>query len=117
MVHRRYSDFQALEDAIQSSEVQGMTTRLPKRRFWGNYDSQFLERRRTDLEAYLQALLAHDVLCEDTFVLDFLGARTNMGASYDSFGFAMRSGKYKVKAHRNSEIRDDMECHSVCSVM
>jgi len=120
MVHRRYSDFVALEEAVASRDVKGMERRLPRRRFYGNYDAAFLERRRADLEAYLQALVGHAVLAEEPYVLDFLGARSNLGAdpSYDSFGFVMRSGHHKgiqLKTQRHSEYKDDVDC--ACALM
>ena len=130
MVHRRYSDFCALDDACGDVAGARDRKRLPRRRYFGNFDSGHLEQRRADLEAYLVALVDHEVLSREPFVLDFLGARTNLGStdpSYDSFGFVMRSGHHKhpiklmtqrsLNTQRTSEAREDLDCSPACAIM
>jgi len=55
-VYRRYSEFFFLNEQLKTK--YGMnSTDFPQKRYWGNLDAVFLEKRRSALEEYLRNLL------------------------------------------------------------
>ena len=58
VVHRRYKDFRALDDGIKKLDCS--PPKLPGKQMFGNFEDNFIEQRRCDLEAYLQAVVDND---------------------------------------------------------
>ncbi|KAJ8600674.1 hypothetical protein CTAYLR_007445 [Chrysophaeum taylorii] len=107
VVHRRYSDFRTLAEAMSKTEGLATLPRLPGRHLFGNFDDLTIERRRALLERYVRALLSDHKLCTEAALLEFLGARPRKYRSLDLFPYASRSGHF----------REEETCGTSCSVM
>ena len=71
-VHRRYSSFATLHQNLRTEGYQQLPT-LPDKRIMGNFDPQFLEQRRVQLEGYLQELLRMPRVRASSPFLGFIG--------------------------------------------
>ncbi|XP_068092097.1 sorting nexin-13 isoform X2 [Hyperolius riggenbachi] len=61
--YRRYSDFHDFHMRItEQFESLGSILKLPGKKTFNNMDKEFLEKRKTDLNAYLQILLSPELL-------------------------------------------------------
>nr|XP_057910878.1 PX domain-containing protein kinase-like protein isoform X2 [Doryrhamphus excisus] len=68
-VVRRYSDFDALNNSLM---VCGVSLPLPPKKLIGNRDREFIAERQKGLQAYLDAITQHTLLCSALPVKKFL---------------------------------------------
>ncbi|XP_072296211.1 PX domain-containing protein kinase-like protein isoform X2 [Eucyclogobius newberryi] len=68
-VIRRYSDFDALNSALM---VCGISLPLPPKKLIGNMDREFIAERQRGLQAYLDRITQHPLLCSCLSVKRFL---------------------------------------------
>ncbi|XP_033830183.1 PX domain-containing protein kinase-like protein isoform X1 [Periophthalmus magnuspinnatus] len=68
-VIRRYSDFDALNSALM---VSGISLPLPPKKLIGNMDREFIAERQRGLQAYLDYITQHPLLCSCLTVKRFL---------------------------------------------
>ncbi|XP_054640211.1 PX domain-containing protein kinase-like protein isoform X2 [Dunckerocampus dactyliophorus] len=77
-VVRRYSDFDALNNSLM---VCGVSLPLPPKKLIGNRDREFIAERQRGLQAYLDAITQHPLLCSALPVKKFLDP-DNYAANY-----------------------------------
>ncbi|KAM9800092.1 PX domain-containing protein kinase-like protein isoform X1 [Syngnathus typhle] len=77
-VIRRYSDFDVLNNSLT---VCGVSLPLPAKKLIGNMDREFIAERQRGLQAYLDAVLQHPLLCAALPVKKFLDPN-NYAANY-----------------------------------
>ena len=101
-VHRRYSDFEELNNKLVRSGFPGIPV-LPGKRIMGNLSTAFLEERREDLETYLHGAKDSALASRSPGFMGFIGAvqfiekqndENSQGSSMTAFPYAMRSGRY-----------------------
>ncbi|KAF7648204.1 hypothetical protein LDENG_00160340, partial [Lucifuga dentata] len=68
-VIRRYSDFDVLNSSLM---VCGITLPLPPKKLIGNMDREFIAERQRGLQAYLDSITQHPLLCCSLSVKKFL---------------------------------------------
>jgi hypothetical protein len=73
-VIRRFSDFEWLLKHLQDNEnYKGLIIPpLPEKKYLGNLDSNFIEKRREELESFLRVIAIHSVLKYDGQLRAFL---------------------------------------------
>jgi hypothetical protein len=72
VVVRRYSEFLDMHDVLV--QRHGIPrAMLPPKKYIGNFSSDFLEKRRADLEAYLRAIFDFFKVTQPREVMEFLG--------------------------------------------
>ncbi len=71
---RRFSDFEWLQKQLQDNEYyKGLIIPpLPEKKFLGNLDNQFIDKRREDLENFLRVIGKHQRLKFDPQLKEFL---------------------------------------------
>ncbi|EKX40386.1 hypothetical protein GUITHDRAFT_113626 [Guillardia theta CCMP2712] len=57
LCEKRYSDFVLLDDVLRSKFWYMQVPKLPQKKFFFNFDEEFISRRRKELEEYLRSLL------------------------------------------------------------
>lgn len=72
-VDRRYTHFQHLHTILKASLPLLSIPDLPEKRLTGNFNADFLNSRRRDLERYLSRLTRHNLIRSNKAFLDFLG--------------------------------------------
>ncbi|CAJ1052023.1 PREDICTED: PX domain-containing protein kinase-like protein isoform X1 [Xyrichtys novacula] len=77
-VIRRYSDFDVLNSSLM---VCGISLPLPPKKLIGNMDREFIAERQRGLQAYLDSITQHPLLCSSLFVKKFLDPN-NYSANY-----------------------------------
>lgn len=67
MVLRRFSDFEWLQQKLSENErYKGLIIPpLPEKKYLGNLDNSFIEKRREDLEAFLRVIATHSIIKYD----------------------------------------------------
>jgi len=121
-VHRRYSSFATLHQNLRTEGYQQLPT-LPDKRIMGNFDPQFLEQRRVQLEGYLQELLRMPRVRASSPFLGFIGAvqfaaeaaTEQEGEPLTSFPYTFRSGRYSKRTSAKAASGDDY-CATNCVV-
>jgi hypothetical protein len=71
-IHRRYSQFVKLESKLKQTRVGGLPA-LPHKQIWGSFEPNFLDRRRSELQTYLQELILIQGMEENQDLMSFLG--------------------------------------------
>ncbi|XP_064647759.1 sorting nexin-13-like isoform X2 [Lineus longissimus] len=71
-VYRRYSDFHDLHLSIKERYDELSTLTFPGKKAFNNMNKEFLERRRKDLDGYLQTLLHPKIVASTPGLQDFL---------------------------------------------
>uniref|UniRef100_A0A3B3V9N7 PX domain containing serine/threonine kinase n=1 Tax=Poecilia latipinna TaxID=48699 RepID=A0A3B3V9N7_9TELE len=77
-VIRRYSDFDILNSSLM---VCGISLPLPPKKLIGNMDREFIAERQRGLQAYLDSITQHPLICTSLFVKKFLDPN-NYSANY-----------------------------------
>ncbi|KAK2861685.1 hypothetical protein Q5P01_001218 [Channa striata] len=77
-VIRRYSDFDVLNSSLM---VCGISLPLPPKKLIGNMDREFIAERQRGLQAYLDSITQHPLLCSSLTVKKFLDPN-NYSANY-----------------------------------
>lgn len=73
-VDRRYTHFQHLHTILMASLPLLTLPDLPEKRLTGNFNADFLNGRRKDLERYLSRLARHNLVRSNRAFLDFVGS-------------------------------------------
>lgn len=73
-VDRRYTHFQHLHTILKATLPLLTLPDLPEKRLTGNFNADFLNSRRKDLERYLSRLARHELIRSNKAFLDFLGS-------------------------------------------
>lgn len=73
-MYRRFSDFEWLQKQLQDNdEYRGLIIPpLPEKKYLGNLDQQFVEKRREELESFLKVVASHSTLKFDPHLRAFL---------------------------------------------
>jgi len=72
-LQRRYNEFRQLHDQLCAARgISQKLPTLPPKRMFGGFSKDFLEKRRADLEQYLQTLVYEPALLTNDLVRDFL---------------------------------------------
>lgn len=70
-IFRRYQEFSALYDKLKK-RFPDAHLKLPGKKFFGNFDPDFIKNRREGLHDFVQKLVTHPGLSEEADVLHFL---------------------------------------------
>jgi len=54
---KRYSDFQMLDDVLRSKFWYTAVPKLPSKKYFFNFDDEFIKKRKQELERYLKEVL------------------------------------------------------------
>ncbi|XP_033116856.1 sorting nexin-4-like [Anneissia japonica] len=93
---RRYSEFELLRNYLLVTYSHVVIPPLPEKRatiMWqqlstvDNFDSEFIERRRTGLEGFLRRVANHHKLCQDKIFHGFLQDENGWKSSVNASGF------------------------------
>ncbi|XP_071942055.1 sorting nexin-4-like isoform X2 [Antedon mediterranea] len=93
---RRYSEFELLRNYLLVTYSHVVIPPLPEKRatiMWqqlstvDNFDSEFIERRRTGLEGFLRRVANHHKLCQDKIFHGFLQDENGWKPSVNATGF------------------------------
>lgn len=123
-VHRRYTDFEELHNKSVRSGYPGLTD-LPGKRLMGNLSPAFLDQRREELQAFIQATARCAEATRSASFMGFIGAvqfldqpnAEALGSSegMTAFPYAFRSGRYHNS--RQSKPTDELSCRFLlCTV-
>lgn len=74
IVYRRFSDFEWLLQKLQENEYyKGLIIPpLPEKKYFGNLDQNFIEKRKDELENFLKVITGHQILKYDPQLKAFL---------------------------------------------
>eukprot|EP00002_Diphylleia_rotans_P007743 TRINITY_DN17402_c0_g1_i1.p1 TRINITY_DN17402_c0_g1~~TRINITY_DN17402_c0_g1_i1.p1 ORF type:complete len:349 (+),score=79.67 TRINITY_DN17402_c0_g1_i1:54-1100(+) len=85
-VKRRYNEFSELNEKL-AQEFPNEKLRLPPKKAFGNMDSAFVEKRRQDLDRYMQELAELDHVTQSEEVRAFLGIEEGFSAQSRAVAF------------------------------
>ena len=115
--HRRYTDFMELHRKLSQLGFAGLPE-LPGKRLMNNLAEQFLQKRRAQLESYLQQTTNSPEASTCPSFMNFIGAvqfidtsEANRDDNMTNFPYAMRSGRYaRTKPARATDVDTCKTC-------
>mmetsp|Transcript_43049 Transcript_43049/g.88075 ORF Transcript_43049/g.88075 Transcript_43049/m.88075 type:complete len:145 (+) Transcript_43049:372-806(+) len=78
MCEKRYTDFVAIDNVLRSKFWSMKLPRLPSKKLFFNFDNEFVDKRRSELEDYLKGLLQVACFSQSDEMWTFLTHKDNI---------------------------------------
>ena len=104
LVHRRFSNFEALHKRLKALRARGRHKLPPKRILFHSPEGNFMDARKQLLDSYLQDILADARLCASPEVWDFLSSHSRSYVPAPGGGGVLKSVSLGLSAGLDSAV-------------